>query len=140
MTDGARWRVIAGVALTMSAMMGVAPAIGAQSTRVGGSIGVSLTILPPVHSAPMRVVGFDVDRNGLATLETTAPTSSSVSLIVMSAVTREAAVDSNPRRRASVVSPTETSAPLRHQIDLGAPRLNAPAVRLRVSYLTVAGT
>ena len=126
--------------LTGVAALGTSSLLGAQSMRAGGSIGVSLTILPPVRTEPIRVVGFDVDRSGLVTLLTTAP--SAASGIVMSRLIRESASESNEPRDTSLVPWKQSSASVRHEIQLVAPRnaLSGQTLRLRLRYLTVPGT
>jgi len=135
-------RVARAASLAVALLLGSGSIAHAQSMRDGGSIGVSLTILPPVSTQPVRVIGFDVDRNGVATLQTTAPTSASVSQIVMASVVRETAGAATATAE-SPLAPTMVASPdLRYVVDLGAPRATVARqpVQLRLQYLTVAGT
>jgi hypothetical protein len=112
----------------------------ARAQRTGGSIGVSLTILTPVATQAVRVLGFDVDRNGVATLQTSGPTSGPVSQIVMTSVERASATVSTSRPTPALVPAGGAST--RYLVDLGAHRSDARGepVQLRLRYLTVAGT
>ena len=114
----------------------------ARSQRAGGSIGVSLTILQPLSTQPVQVVGFDVDRNGLATLQTTSPATAPVSQIVMASVERESPTGAVTRQDGAPTTTMVASPALRYVVDLGAPRAVAAreTVQLRLRYLTVAGT
>jgi hypothetical protein len=125
----------------MVMLLGFGRSARAQSMRAGGSIGVSLTILPPVATQPVRLVGFDVDRNGLATVRTTASASASASQIVMTSVALGSTVGSTGRRVATVV-PSSGAATVRNVVDLGKSRgaESRQTVQLRLEYLTVAGT
>lgn len=57
-----------------------------RTQQVGGSIGVSLTILEPVAETQPRVIAFDVDRAGIVHIESTLPTSARTSRLVMARV------------------------------------------------------
>jgi hypothetical protein len=128
--------------LATALLLGLGSAAHGQSLRAGGSIGVSMTILQPVATQSVRVVGFDVDRNGLATVETTAPMTGPVSHIVMASV-------SGGANGASVAMPARAGVPVAasprpsYVVDLGrVARQSATGqpIQLRVQYLTVAGT
>lgn len=125
----------------MSMLLAFGTAAHAQSMRSGGSIGVSLTILPPVATESARLLGFDVDRNGLATLRMSAPASRPASRIVMTSVVAES-MGAAPRRVATLAPSAGSSAPLRYVVDLGRSPEGEPRqpVQLRLQYLTVAGT
>ena len=114
----------------------------AHGQRAGGSIGVSLTVLQPVTTQPVRLVSFDIGRNGVATLQTTTPATSPVSQIVMASVVRESATSTAAERDGAVNAPMVASSALRYTVDLGASRAEATRepVHLRLRYLTVAGT
>jgi hypothetical protein len=129
------------IALTAAGLL-VALGSAASGQRVGGSIGVSLTVLQPVSTQAVRIVGFGVDRSGLATVETSAPSTASVSQIVMASVSDGSGVSSPavPARRAPA---TNGSPSVGYVVDLGAvarPEAARQPVQLRLQYLTVAGT
>jgi hypothetical protein len=121
-------------------LLGLGSAANAQSVRAGGSIGVSLIVLQPAVTQPVRLLGFDVDRNGLATLRTTAPVAGPASRIVMTGIVHDSS--GGVKRVSPLLPATESAASLRYVVDLGsAPHgdLRQP-VQLRLQYLTVAGT
>jgi hypothetical protein len=130
-----------------------------QSTRTGGSIGVSLTILQPVTTQAVRLLDFHVDRNGMATVETSAPISGSASRAVMSSIVSSAsgsevevpmiARESRPALRGDASRSSSAaiadSAPTRftYLVSVGRPgraAADARPVQLRIRYLAVAGT
>ena len=134
--------------LALAAILaGVLPA-NAAAQRVGGSIGVSLTILEPVTTRGVEVTGFRVDKDGRATLETTAPTTGQTSQLVMARVSSSAngfqPVEQAPvlvagdRRDAAASAASRMS----YRVDVGgAGAAGAPRdVQLRIEYLAVAGT
>lgn len=135
--------------------LATAPTV-ARAQDAGGSIGVSLTILPPVTTQAVQLLAFGVERDGTARLETTTPMESSTSLIVMTTVASSASgfvpiaqapslvrTTRRPEAPESLASSTDSPAPrLRYEVDLGRPQ-DGPAPRdasVRISYLVVAGT
>jgi len=118
----------------------------ASAQRADGSIGVSLTILPPGADQSARVTAFYIDREGLATLRTSAPAAAHASRIVMTRVASEA----NGFVPARYVSALPCATPatdcaereLRFRVDVGgsADSVRPRDVRLRIEYLVVAGT
>jgi hypothetical protein len=136
-------------ALIALAMVGLP--MRAQGQRVGGSIGVSLTVLEPVTTQSVEVTDFRVDRAGTATLETTAPTSGLASQVVMTRVAssangfvpvRLAPVLLRGARSANAESSSGTRR-MRYLVDVGqvASEAGTPRdVELRIEYLAVAGT
>jgi len=133
-----RCRILASALL--AATSGVA-SVG-QTQQLAGSIGVSLTIQQPVASQPMRVTGFRVDRSGVTRLETTIPTATRASQVVMVRVS-SAAMDFAPDSQGPVlVPPADTAMRLHLLVNVGRATPNGAPRRLglRVEYLTVAGT
>jgi hypothetical protein len=112
---------------------------GAQ--QVGGSLGVSLTILKPVTTQAVRVTGFTVDRDGVARLETTAPTTAHASQLVMATVASSTRDFAPVEQAPALVAAADEATRLSYRLDVGRPSGSADrAVELRVQYLTVAGT
>jgi hypothetical protein len=112
---------------------------GAQ--QVGGSLGVSLTILKPVTTQPVRVTGFSVDRDGVARLETTAPTTAHASQLVMTTVASSTRGFAPVEQTPALVAAADDATRLSYRLDVGRASGSADrAVELRVQYLTVAGT
>jgi hypothetical protein len=114
--------------------------------HVGGSLGVSLTVLQPVGSRAMEVTGFHVGRDGTASLRTTAPTTAKVSQLVMTRVFSSAngfvAANQGPALLPPDHPPNAAEYELSYQVDVG--RSNGDAaprdVQVRIEVLTVAGT
>ena len=122
----------------------------ASGQRVGGSIGVSLTVLEPVATRSVQVTNARVGRDGVATVETTAPMSGPTSQLVMSRIVN-ASNGHAPVPRAHLVPAdrglaaqdgAHVLARITHRI--GVADATRPAgtrdVQLRIEYLTVAGT
>ena len=144
-------RTIALAASIVVATSGSA-AVG-HTQQVTGAIGVSLVILQPVASQPVRVTRFSLGSDGVVRLETTVPTSARTSQIVMTRVASSStgfapelqaptyvpASSADSRMRCHVriahVIPSERS----ESRDPHVP-VSAPTLELRVEYLTVAGT
>jgi hypothetical protein len=127
----------------------LALAVAAQRTaaqHVGGSIGVSLTVLQPVGSRAVEVTGFQVGRDGTASLRTTPPTTAQVSQVVMTRISSSAS-GFVPAMQAPTLLRADHSADARerelsYRVDVGRPHTDgAPRdVQLRIEVLTVAGT
>lgn len=126
-----------------AALFAAAAPGAAKAQSVGGSIGVSLTILEPVTTRAVEVTGFRLDRDGRATLETTAPTSSKTSQLVMARVS-SSANGFQPVAQAPVLLPGDRAGVphLSYRVDVGhaAAASDARDVQLRIEYLAVAGT
>jgi hypothetical protein len=130
----ARTALLAGFAI--AAM----PAL-AQSQQVGGALGASLTILKPVTTQPVRVTGFTVGRDGVARLETTAPTTAHASQLVMATVASSTSGFAPVEQIPALVAGADDATRLSYRLDVG--RASGEAgrpVELRIQYLTVAGT
>jgi hypothetical protein len=114
--------------------------------RVGGSLGVSLTVLQPVGSRAIEVTGFHVNRDGTASFRTTAPTAAQVSQLVMTRVLSSANAFAPASQRPAMLCPDRAAnaaeCELSYRVDVGrsdaggAPR----DVQLRIEVLAVAGT
>jgi hypothetical protein len=129
-----RWALVAGLLLS------AAPAT-ARGQQVGGAIGVSLTVLQPVSTQPVRVTEFHVDRDGVAHLETTAPTSAHASQLVMATVASSASGFSPVPQSPALLAADAADARLSYRLQVGrATGGTQRPVELRVQYLTVAGT
>jgi hypothetical protein len=114
--------------------------------RVGGAIGVSLTVLQPVGSRAVEVTGFHVGRDGTASFRTTAPTTAQVSQVVMTRISSSAsgfvpAMQAPTLIRADHLADASERA-LNYRVDVGRPDSDGPPrdVQLRIEVLTVAGT
>ena len=120
---------------------GSAASVG-RTQQMIGTIGASLTILQPVASQPIRVTGFTVDRDGVARVEMTVPSSARTSQLVMTRVTTSA-TGFVPEPQPPMLVP-RSSADSRVRCHVRVVRdLRAAYTRpleLRVEYLTVAGT
>ncbi len=125
----------------MVAATGGGASVG-RTQQLSGSIGVSLTILQPVVSQPMRVTSFSIDRAGVARLETTIPASAPTSQLVMTRVTSSTMAVAPDLRSAALVPPSDTASRMNLFVNVGrALRVAEPRrLELRVEYLTVAGT
>lgn len=127
----------------LATCLGVLCAAPASAQRAGGSIGVSLTVLPPVVSRPVEVTSFRMNADGTATLRTTAPTTSPVSQLVMTRVSSSAIGFAPVTQSPAVVRGGDDHTPreLSYRFDLGRSAAALPSdVQLRIEYLTVAGT
>jgi len=118
----------------------------ASAQRADGSIGVSLTILPPGADQSARVAAFRIDRDGIATLRTSGPTAVHASRIVVTRVASEAngLVPARDVPALPCATPATACAEreLRFRVDVGssADSVRPRDVRLRIEYLVVAGT
>jgi len=118
----------------------------ASAQQIGGSIFVSLTIVPPIAGRTVAVTDFRIGRDGMATVRTTAPTEAQSTSLVMTRIS--SSVNGFVPTRFMPALPcgareTECAARgLRYHVDVGrsadsaAPR----AVQLHIEYLVVAGT
>jgi hypothetical protein len=133
----------------LAALLGGSTAT-ADAQRVGGSIGVSLTILESVATRAVALTGFRLEPDGRATLETTAPTAGRISQLVMARVSSSAdgfrPVDATPvllsGGRDEEAGRGAGAPRMRHRVDIGRTTSGAAVrdVRLRIEYLVVAGT
>jgi hypothetical protein len=145
------WRSLA----VIVAALVVAPSI-LRTQQVSGALGVTLTVLPPVGTRTVELLAFDVERDGVARLETTAPAAGAVSLIVMATVASSAdgfvpvaqapvLVEASHRRPSPGPAPASrrSRAPrMTYRVNLG-PRPAGSDTRdasVRISYLVVPGT
>lgn len=126
-----------------AALLALAPE-RASAQRVGGSIGVSLTVLEPVAASAAEVTALRIGRDGIALVETTVPTSGPTSQLVMARVTSSAG---GAAARPAPVVPralgvAAEGARIGHRIDVGRAAASAATrdVQLRIEYLAVAGT
>jgi hypothetical protein len=130
---------------------GGSAAVG-HTQQITGAIDVSLVILQPVASQPVRVTGFAVGSDGMAHLETTVPTSARTSQVVMTRVASSFTGFAPEPQPPTLVPPSSANSRLRCHVrafvipsarseskDLH-PTASAPPIQLRVEYLTVAGT
>jgi len=130
----------------MLTVMTVALPWVASAQRADGSIGVSLIILPPDAARTARVTAFHVDRDGMATLRTTAPAAAQASRIVMTRVTSSANGLVPARYEPPLPCATRerecAERELRFHVDVGnfSDRAIPRDVELRIEYLVVAGT
>ena len=140
------------VVLTTLAM---APTV-APAQRANGSLGVSATVLPPIMTRPAELTSFQVERDGTARLETTAPGAGAVSLIVMATVSSSAngfvpvaqppvrvkAMSRTQRLDRAASSAEASDAHWRYEVELGSPPVGSESqdVSVRISYLIVPGT
>ena len=148
------WRAWRSLAPMLTALA-TAPA-STEAQQVGGALGVSLTVLPPVSTSPVTLRSFRVDRDGIARFETTPPITGPASAIVMSTVSSSvsgfvpvaqppALVRGTPRRlwRDGTTRTRDLRAsPWRYEIELGpAPeRSTSHDVSVRLTHLIVPGT
>jgi hypothetical protein len=152
------WQFLSGARLLLAAMLTVPAAARptARAQNVTGSLTVSATILPPVTREMTRLIAFDVARDGLAHVETTAPVAGPVSQIVMWSVSSSAdgfvAVEQPPmlieaaQRSAAPAHPwSPQPARLRFVTDVGRTSSTSAdasprSVIVRIHYLVVPGT
>jgi hypothetical protein len=113
--------------------------------NVGGSIGVSLTILQPVTTQAVQIVGFNVDRTGMATVETTSPVTGAATQLVMTNVSSSSSRFVPQQQASSLVRGEQqqrTPARISYQVNVGkhVHGVDREPVQLLVQYLAVAGT
>lgn len=126
------------IAMSMSGRVAFAQA---QAARADGAMGVSLTILQPVATKAVALLGFSVDRAGMVRFETSAPVSGPTSQVVMTSI-------SSSRSSAAPVEQAPTmvgGAPARfsYLVDVGNDERASTGQRpvtLRIQFLAVAGT
>jgi hypothetical protein len=140
-----RWTHWLRASLLATLVLAVAPR-GAMAQRAGGSIGVSLTVLQPVGTRAVEVTRFSVARDGTASLRTTAPTTAPVSQLVMTRISSSANGFVSTMQAPALLrgdgAADVAERELSYQFDVGrSSPTDAPHdVRLRVEFLTVAGT
>jgi hypothetical protein len=134
-----------GFALAATAMtVALPPSAAAQ--RAEGSIGVSLTIVPPTAAQVITLRELHIDRDGMVTVRTAAPSTTNTSRLVMTRVASSMNAFLPDRyvpalpcdRRETECAGSE----LRFRVDVGRPEYGvAPRdVHLRIEWLVVAGT
>ena len=132
-----RWLLAAAL---VAATGGVA-SVG-RTQQVSGSIGASLTILPPVAAPQPRVTELDIAPDGVARIETTLPSSTSTSQLVTARISSSTIGFAPEPQPATLVPPSSSGARLHHFVKVkrepGTP--GTLPVKLRVEYLIVAGT
>jgi hypothetical protein len=140
-------RLLARACVPLLTVMNVALPWVASAQRADGSIAVSLTILPPGADQSARITAFRIDRDGIATLRTSAPAAAHASRIVMTRVASEAngfvPARYVPALPCAMMPATECAErELRFRVDVGssADSVRPRDVRLRIEYLVVAGT
>jgi hypothetical protein len=137
------------------ATLATTPAV-ALAQRVGASLGVSATVLPPIIRQAVELVSFRVVRKGIARLETTTPIPGAVSLIVMSTVSSSAngfvpvaqppaLVEAASRRdwaEGATLSPDARAPRWGYEIQLARTPVGSDSndVAVRITYLIVPGT
>jgi hypothetical protein len=131
-----------------AALLTIAPS-EALAQRLGGSIGVSLTVLEPVATQPVQVTALRVGRDGVATVETTAPTTGPTSQLLMARVSSSTRADGGVPSAVMLGAARGVSGDrlagagrISHRVDVGRTPTGAPTrdVQLRIEYLAVAGT
>ena len=124
---------------------GVLPRV-ASAQRVAGSLGVALTVLPPVASQAVTITGFRIDRDGMASFRASVPMTSGSSQLVMTRVSSSAdrfvAVRLLPDvvRRSIATEIATREVAYRIEVIRSADRDAPHEVQLRVECLVVAGT
>jgi hypothetical protein len=133
-------RLVLAFALSIAARPAQA---GAQSAN--GSIGVSLTVLQPVATESVKLLGVDVDRAGMARIAMSAPVSGPASQLVMTSIasstSRFVPIQQAPslvRARGAAGRPARFD----YLVDVGMRDRAARQhpVEVRIQYLAVAGT
>ncbi|MEO6527528.1 MAG: hypothetical protein ABIP93_12940 [Gemmatimonadaceae bacterium] len=137
-------RLLAQGAIVVAMLTGTRAATAeGQSMRAGGSMGVSLRILQPVATQEVQLLGFSVDRAGIARIETSAPVSGPTSQVVMTSISSSTSSVAPVDQAPVLVGGTQRVASLSYLIDLGKrdrAAAGARPVQLRIQYLAVAGT
>jgi hypothetical protein len=137
------WMTLAGLLAALVLVVGPRRAV---AQRVGGSIGVSLTVLQPAGTRAVEVTRFSVARDGTASLRTTAPTTAPVSQLVMTRISSSANGFVSTMQAPALLrgdgAADVAERELSYQLNVGrSSATGAPRdVRLRVEFLTVAGT
>ncbi|PYP75106.1 MAG: hypothetical protein DMD35_22375 [Gemmatimonadetes bacterium] len=118
----------------------------ASAQHIGGAVGVSLTIVPPVAAPTVAVTALRIDRDGTATFRTTAPTIALASPLVMTRVSSSVNGFVPTRYMPALPCGTRetecTARGLRYHVDVGRSVDSTVQrdVHLRIEYLVVAGT
>ena len=112
-----------------------------RAQPVASSIGASLTILQPLATQPVRVTGFSLGRDGVARIETTAPTSAQASQLVMTRISNSATGLAPEPQVPELLPPSSATARIRYLVNVGRapPTPVARRLELRVEYVIVAG-
>ena len=140
-----RWNDWLIASLLASLVLAAAPR-SAVAQRVGGSMGVSLTVLQPLGTRAVEVTAFRIERDGTASLRTTAPATAQVSQVVMARISSSAngfvPASQAPAllRNAGAAGPAERDLSYRVEVGRGSTDGAPRDVRLRIEFLTVAGT
>ncbi|MDB4883558.1 MAG: hypothetical protein JWL95_2324 [Gemmatimonadetes bacterium] len=127
-------------AMSLSAHPGLAMA---QATPASGSIGVSLTILQPVATRAVELLGFSVDRAGMARFQTSAPVSGPASQVVMTTVSSSLSSFAPAQQAPTLVGTQAAPTTFSYLVHVGTPDRAAVGQRpviVRIQYLAVAGT
>ena len=134
---GRSWVLAAALIVATGGAASVGP-----TQQVTGSIGVSLTILPPVADQPLRVTRVSVSRDGVARFETTAPTSARTSQLLMASVSSSATGFAPEPQPPALVPASRAESRLRYLVNVGHTdrSVEARPVEVRVQFLMVAGT
>jgi hypothetical protein len=139
------------LAVAIIAATGGSASMG-HTQQLTGAIGVSLVILQPVTSQPVRVTGFTVGRGGVVRLETTVPTSARTSQVVMTRVASSSTGFAPEPQAPMLVAPSSADSRMHWNVRaLVIPSersesrdphraVSPPPLELRIEYLTVAGT
>jgi hypothetical protein len=142
-TLDARWSYLMPGALLATLLTGLLPHL-ASAQRVAGSLGVALTVLPPVAPQSVTVTGFHVDRNGMATFRATARMTTGASQLLAMRVSSSADGFASLRLRPDIVRHSSATAArevaYRFQIDRSADGIAPRDVQLRLECLVVGGT
>ena len=132
-------------ALVAAIVSGVLPRV-ASAQQVTGSIGVALTVLPPVAPQSVRITSLRIGRDGMATLRATVQTTSGASELVMTRLSSSAdglvSVRQLPvvARRPSATDLAAREVDYRIDVERAADGAAPRDVQLRLEYLVVAGT
>ena len=113
-----------------------------RTQQVSGSVGASITILPPITTPQPRVTELDIGRDGSTRIETTLPSSAPTSQLVMARISSSATGFTAEPQPATLVLPSSNGARLHHLVKVRR-EVRTPAaqpVQLRVEYLIVPGT
>ena len=127
------------LAAALVAATGGAASVG-RTQQVIGSIGVSLTIREPIAAPELRVTGFDVDRDGIARIETTLATSTRTSQLVMTRLSSPTTAFTPVPQPPMLVAPSRSAARARYLVNVGCEHRTdrARPTELRVEFLIVA--
>jgi hypothetical protein len=123
------------------AATGGAASVG-RTQQVSGSIGVSLTILPPIAGPQPRVTEFDIGRDSVTRIGATLPSSALTSQLVMVFVSSSSTEFTPEPQPSTLVPPSSSAVRMLHLVKVKRDRRTPAAqpMALRVEYLIVAGT